>query len=265
MDWVQATVLAVLQGLTEFLPISSSAHLILVPHLFGWVDQGLSFDVAVHVGSLTAVLFYFRIQLRELTSAWWCQLRGGRGSPDSRLAWALIIATVPVVLLGGGFNDSVETYLRHPLIIAAATLIFALVLWWSDRAGARTKTLTDLTWPEAIAIGCAQAVALVPGTSRSGITMSAGLWLGLTRKEAARFSFLLSIPVILLAGVKKSLDLLAAPGPVSWLLVWWGAIVSGVMAFLCIHWFLKLIERAGVLPFVWYRIVLAVALFWIYL
>lgn len=265
MDWVQALVLAVVQGLTEFLPISSSAHLVLVPYLFGWRDQGLAFDVAVHVGSLAAVVAYFRHRLVELAQGWWRQVAGNGGSEASRLAWAVLLATIPVALVGGMFYQWIEANLRDPLVIATTTLGFALLLGWADRSGLRTRSESDITWRDIIVVGCAQALALVPGTSRAGITITAGLWMGLRRRAAARFSFLLSIPVIVLAGGRKTWDLIIAPGPVPWLLVTAGAVVSGVTALLCIHWFLILVERIGLSPFVVYRVALAVVLFWVYL
>ncbi len=264
MDWLQATLLAVIQGLTEFLPISSSAHLILLPYLFGWNDQGLAFDVAVHVGSLLAVLVYFRRQIADLALGWWAHVAAGKANGESRLAWAVLLATLPTALLGWVLHAWIEARLRTPLVIAAATLFFALLLGWADHRSARARTEYAITWRDIIVIGCAQALALVPGTSRSGITMTAALWMGLTRKAAARFSFLLSIPVIALAGGRKTYDLIVAPGAAPWMLVLFGALLSGVTAFLCIHWFLKLIERMGMQPFVVYRVILALVLFWIY-
>ncbi len=265
MEWVQAILLAIVQGLTEFLPISSSAHLVLVPHLFGWRDQGLAFDVAVHLGSLVAVLGYFRHQLVDLAQGWWRQVTGNGASEASRLAWAVLLTTIPVALVGAVFYEWIEAYLRDPLVIASTTLGFALLLGWADRSGLRTRSESDITWRDIIVVGCAQTLALVPGTSRAGITITAGLWMGLRRREAARFSFLLSIPAIALAGGRKTWDLIIAPDPVPWLLVLAGAVVSAVTAFLCIHWFLKLVERIGLSPFVVYRVILAVVLFWVYL
>lgn len=265
MDLVQAIALAVLQGLTEFLPISSSAHLILLPHLFGWSDQGLAFDVAVHVGSLVAVVTYFRTQLHQLAGAWCNQIAQGTASADSRLAWAVILATIPVVVIGGLFAEWIEQTLRSPITIAATTLVFGLVLWAADRTATHSRDEHSLVWRDVLVIGFAQALALIPGTSRSGITITAGLWMGLTRTGAARFAFLLSIPVILLAGGFQFFELTARPGPVPWRIIALGAMVSGVTAFSCIHVFLKFIERIGLTPFVVYRIMLAAVLFYIYL
>ena len=264
MDWLQTILLAALQGLTEFLPISSSAHLILLPRLVGWEDQGLAFDVAVHVGSLAAVVCYFRHQLYKLCDAWWAQVTRGQGSADARLAWAVVIATLPVMVIGAAINGGVEVLLRDPMVIAAATLLFGILLWIADRHARRVRDEYTLSWRDIVIVGCAQALALIPGTSRSGITMTAALALGLTRNAAARFSFLLSIPVILLAGVLKTVELLAAPETAPWLQILVGAAVSGITAFACIHFFLKLIERVGMTPFVVYRIVLALLLIYLY-
>jgi undecaprenyl-diphosphatase len=260
MDVLQAIVLALTQGLTEFLPISSAAHLILMPRLLGWSDQGLAFDVSVHVGTLAAVLWYFREEIRGMLRDWLRSLLVRQRVGDSRLAWAVLWGTVPVGLAGLAAANLVETHLRSPIVIALATIAFGLLLWWADRAGARQRSEHQLTWKDVLVIGCAQAVALIPGTSRSGITMTAGLMLGLTRGGAARFSFLLSIPVIILAGMLTTLELVESGNHVSWSLLWLGAAVSAVSAYLCIKLFLSLLERIGMLPFVIYRMVLGVLL-----
>lgn len=263
MDLVQTVVLALVQGLTEFLPISSSAHLILVPYVFGWTDQGLAFDVAVHVGSLLAVMTYFSRDLKAMIRAWFGNLAGGMPTPDSRLAWAVVIGTIPVVVIGPLVN-TVADHLRDPVIIAAATGFFALVLWWADGYARADHDEYGLSWRQVLVIGFAQVLALIPGTSRSGITITAGLALGLSRRAAARFSFLLSIPVILAAGSLKTYELLTLQDPTPWGAVLVGVLVSGLAAYACIHWFLKLVERIGMLPFVVYRIVLAIILLLIY-
>lgn len=261
MEWWHLLLLAALQGLTEFLPISSSAHLILLPYLFGWDDQGLAFDIAVHVGSLAAVIIYFRATLAQLTDAWWRHLAHGEVSPDSRLAWGLIAATVPVAVAGLLFSDLIGHALRNPMVIAVATLLFGLLLWVADRWATHVRDEHEMGWTRVIVIGFAQALALIPGTSRSGITMTAGLALGLTRSAAARFSFLLSIPVIVLAGGHRTWQLLEQPAPVAWGVLLAATLVSGATAWTCIHFFLKWIERVGMTPFVIYRIVLAIVLF----
>ena len=264
MDIIQIIVLALVQGLTEFLPISSSAHLILVPFITDWPDQGLAFDVAVHVGTLTAVVTYFRKEINKMFFAWFSSLKG-KHSEDSKLAWAVLIGTVPVGLVGLLFKDVIGEHLRTPLVIAATTIIFGLLLWYADWSGKRNRDEHSLSWKDIIVIGCAQAIALIPGTSRSGITITAGLMLGLTAQASARFSFLLSIPVIVLAGGVETLDYLkvAEMNDMNDLIV--GAVISAVSAYMCIHFFLKLLESVGMTPFVVYRLILGVVLLSFYL
>ncbi|HXH02754.1 MAG TPA: undecaprenyl-diphosphate phosphatase [Candidatus Competibacteraceae bacterium] len=260
MDLPQIVILALIQGFTEFLPISSSAHLILVPNLFGWPDQGLAFDIAAHVGTLSAVLWFFRHELAALIRAWLGSLTGRGLSIEARLAWGVIIGTVPVGLAGLLFKDQVEHLLRSPWVIAGASILFGLVLWWADVSGRRQRDERTLRWSDVLIIGMAQAVALIPGTSRSGITMTAGLALGLTREASARFSFLLSIPVIALAGALETLDLVQQPQAVHGSELLLGALLSGLSAYLCIYALLKLLGRIGMLPFVIYRVLLGVVL-----
>ena len=262
MEWLQVLVLAAVQGLTEFLPISSSAHLVLVPVLTGWPDQGLAFDVAVHVGSLAAVLVYFR---RDFMSMLRDGLRrprdaGGRG----RLGWMVVIATIPVGVTGLAVDAGLSESLRNPLVIAVATIGFGLALLVAERAGAKDRRVQSIAIRDAIVIGCAQAIALVPGTSRSGITMTAGLLVGLTPAASARFSFLLSAPVILMAGGYKSLQLAAGVSDTHWSPLIVGALVAGVCAYACIHAFLRLVARIGFAPFVAYRLVLGTVLLWLF-
>ena len=264
MDWLQIFVLSIVQGLTEFLPISSSAHLILVPVFTDWDDQGLVFDVALHIGSLSAVVLYFRHELVGMTTSW-CRSVAGHGTDDeARLAWWVILATIPVGLAGLAFKDPIEVVMRSPLVIAGGLIVFGLLLAYADwrRRGRRSEY--RLTWRDALWIGLAQALALIPGTSRSGITMTAGLLLGLNREGAARFSFLLSIPVIVLAGGLEILHLAGAAVPVDWGALIMGALLSGISAYLCIHFFLVFIKRIGMQPFVVYRLVLGVALLWLF-
>ena len=240
MDTIQIIVLALVQGLTEFLPVSSSAHLILVPLITGWQDQGLAFDVAVHVGTLTAVVLYFRKEIGKMFLAWIDSLKGNH-SEDSRLAWGVLIGTIPVGIAGLLFKDFIAGNLRTELVIATTTILFGLLLWYADWSGKRNRNEYTLSWKDIIIIGCAQAIALIPGTSRSGITITAGLMLGLTAQAAARFSFLLSIPVIVLAGGMETLDYLevANAGDSNDLI--YGALISAFSAYLCIHYFLKLL------------------------
>lgn len=261
MDFLQILILALVQGVTEFLPVSSSAHLILVPILTGWQDQGLAFDVAVHVGTLAAVVLYFRRELSKMTFSWLGSVTGRGMDADAKLAWAVLLGTIPVGLCGLLFKDLIEEHLRHPYVLATTTLLFALLLWWAD---ARTRGERDeysIGWLDILFIGLAQALALIPGTSRSGATMTAALFLGLSRQAAARFSFLLSIPVIVLAGGLSTLDYLETASIDDMQPLMLGALLSGVSAYFCIHYFLKLLEKIGMMPFVIYRIVLAVFLF----
>jgi undecaprenyl-diphosphatase len=265
MDILQIIALALLQGLTEFLPISSSAHLILVPQIVeGWQDQGLAFDVAVHVGTLSAVVLYFRRDITPMAQDWMRSLTSRQQTVNSRLAWAVLFGTIPVGLAGLLFKNFVETELRSPVVIAAATILFGLVLWWADAKGKRNRDEHSITWVDVLIIGCAQALALIPGTSRSGATMTAGLIMGLSRQAAARFSFLLSIPVITLSGLLVTKDLIEQSAPVDWWALVFGTTLAGVTAYLCIHYFLKLLDRIGMLPFVIYRLVLGVVLFFLF-
>lgn len=260
MELIQIIVLAVVQGITEFLPISSSAHLILVPVLSGWQDQGLAFDVAVHLGSLVAVVWYFRRELNAMSADWLRSVQRRELVGESRLAWAVLWGTVPAGLAGLLLGDLIETHLRSPLVIAWATIGFGVLLWVADRHGRRRRSEQTLTWRDVLVIGVAQALALIPGTSRSGITMTVGLMLGLTREAAARFSFLLAVPLILLASAYQSLALARSTVPVDWTGFLLGIVLSAVAAYACIHYFLKLIQRIGMFPFVVYRLLLGALL-----
>jgi len=258
MDSLQAVVLAIVQGLSEFLPVSSSGHLILVPHFFGWSDQGLAFDVAMHVGTLIALVAYFRTQLFAMARAWFGSFAGGGMTPDARLAWCIVVGTVPVGVIGLLFGGLIEQSLRNPLFVAATLSGFGLLMWIADRLAAQRRDEYSVGWRDAILIGCAQALALMPGTSRSGITMTMARSLGLTRGAAARFSFLLAVPGIAMAGGYELLQLLEAPdGSVDWTMMGLGLAVSAVTGYLCIHWLLRIIGRIGLAPFALYRFALA--------
>lgn len=265
IDWYQAVLLAILQGLTEFLPISSSAHLVIPSLLLGWQDQGLAFDVAVHVGTLSAVVFYYRQDITRMVVAWLRSLAGGPATEESRLVWYLALATVPVGVVGLAAGDYIESDLRNLPVIATTTLVFGILLGVADRYARRTGGGRTLTLSTALAIGFAQALAPVPGVSRSGVTITAALFLGMDRQGAARFSFLLSIPVIASAGALKGFELLQGSNQFSWWLLALGASVSGVTAYLCIALFLRLLDRLGLMPFVYYRVILAVVLYYLWL
>ena len=259
MDFFQIAFLAIIQGLTEFLPISSSAHLILPSAVLGWPDQGLAFDVAVHVGSLAAVLWYFRHDVRVLIIHWSKNVTGGSSTPESRLGWQLILATIPAGLTGLLLGDFIETHLRSIAVIAATTILFGILLGAADIYSRRSRVLTEFTWRSALFVGIAQAIALIPGTSRSGITITAALALGFDRAAAARFSFLMAIPIIVLSGGYKMLQLTKLEH-VPWFDIALGTVLSGIAAYLCIHLFLTWINRIGMLPFVVYRLLLGAVL-----
>ncbi len=257
MDTLQIIILALVQGLTEFLPISSSAHLILAPILMGYEDQGLAFDVAVHLGSLLAVSAYFRNELAEMLRDFITSFGpNGVATNNSRLAWMIIVATLPIMVVGKLLYPYIQTDLRSTFVIAVTTLLFGFLLLWADRSGEKKRDEFSISWKDALFIGGLQAIALIPGTSRSGITITGALILGLNRQAASRFSFLLSIPTILMSGALVTMDLVEQPQIIDWYSLMLGAILSCVAAYLCIHYFLKLIERLSMLPFVLYRLVL---------
>lgn len=259
MDLLHIIVLALIQGITEFLPISSSAHLILPKELLGWPDQGLAFDVAVHVGTLAAVVVYFRQEVGQLITGWFSSVTGQGTNDFGRLAWYIGLGTIPAGLVGLLLGDLVEAHLRSIAVIAATTIVFGLLLAYADIRCSGSMTLAKMTITMALVIGAAQAVALIPGTSRSGITITAALLLGFSRTDAARFSFLLSIPVILLGGGLKGLELLEQD-QVNWLDIILGTVISGISAYLCIHYFLSFINKMSMMPFVVYRLVLGAVL-----
>ncbi|MBE9562020.1 MAG: undecaprenyl-diphosphate phosphatase [Proteobacteria bacterium] len=264
MDILHIIILAILQGLTEFLPISSSGHLILLPQIINWKDQGLAFDVAVHVGSLLAVLLYFRHDLKLLLTSWLLSCKTKQLTNESKLVWAIGFGTIPVGLVGLTISMyGWEEQLRSPIIIASTTILFGLLLWLADMSGNKRRDEFSLTWKDVLLIGLAQAIALIPGTSRSGITMTAALFLGLNRQAAAKFSFLLAIPVIILAGASETITLLNQDTIVDWNVLWLAVIFSALSAYLCIKIFINLLDRIGMLPFALYRLGLGgVLLFW---
>lgn len=263
MDSLHIFVLSIVQGLTEFLPISSSAHLILIPRLLQWPDQGLVFDVAVHIGSLIAVIYYFRHEVRRMLVSWTRSLAGAPADQDSLLAWWVIIGTIPAVLVGFFLQGVIVEHLRSPLVIASASIGFGLLLWVADHQAERIRSEFELNLKDVLIIGCFQMLALIPGTSRAGITITAGLFLGLTRKAAARFSFLLAMPVIVASGALQTFRMLTEVSPISWLDLLLGVILSAISAAICIHFFLRLIDKTGMLPFVIYRVLLGILILWL--
>ncbi|MFQ5634241.1 MAG: undecaprenyl-diphosphate phosphatase [Gammaproteobacteria bacterium] len=265
MDLIEASLLALVQGLTEFLPISSSAHLILAPRLLGWADQGLAFDVAVHLGTLMAVLWFFHDEVWAIACAWFASLTGREHDrDDARLAWGILIASIPAFTAGFFFEAAIETRLRAPLVIATATAVFGVLLWVADLHKKEISDEHQVGIGVALLIGIAQAMALIPGTSRSGITITAGLALGLSRRAAARLSFLLAMPAIAGAALLRSAELALSPAPVDWLPMLLGLGVAAGSSYVCIKVFLGAIERIGMLPFMIYRLLLAGYLFWVF-
>ncbi|MFW1545498.1 undecaprenyl-diphosphate phosphatase [Vibrio parahaemolyticus] len=261
MSYFEAFILALIQGLTEFLPISSSAHLILPSAIFGWADQGLAFDVAVHVGTLMAVVIYFRHEVITLFRALFASIFKGDRSKEAKLAWMIVIATIPACVFGLLMKDVIEVYLRSAYVIATTTIVFGLLLWWVDKNAELVADEYQTGWKKAVFIGIAQALAMIPGTSRSGATITAALYLGFTREAAARFSFLMSIPIITLAGSYLGMKLVTSGEPVHVGFLLTGILTSFISAYICIHFFLKMISRMGMTPFVIYRLILGVGLF----
>ncbi len=258
----EAIFLGIVQGITEFLPISSSAHLIVIPWMFGWqgtLIDSLNFDVALHAGTLVAILAYFWRDWLDLLRKF---LTGfGDGSwrtGEGRLVWFIVLATIPAGVLGMKYEHVVEESFRNPVLIAASLTVFSLVIWIADRFMPRTDSMDKMTLGRALFIGCAQALALVPGVSRSGSTITAGLFAGFTRESAARFSFLLSTPVIAGAAVLKLHKLHLAPGEAGPFAA--GALFSAVVGYLSIKFLLTYLNRNSLNLFVWYRLALAAAI-----
>lgn len=247
----EAVILGILQGLGEFLPISSSAHLVLTPWFLGWSDPGLTFDVALHLGTLVAVVVYFWRDLVKLAVA----LPRPR-TPDGKLAWLLLIGAIPGGIAGVLFDDLAEQAFRNPLLIALTLSLMGLVLYAADRWGPQARTERDLGIVDALAIGVAQAVAIVPGVSRSGMTIAVARWRGLERAAAARFSFLLGTPLIAGAAVFKLRHLLGEPGVFTGPFMA-GIIVAAVVGALSIAFLMRYLQRAGLGVFVIYRLLLA--------
>jgi len=257
MTEMQVIILAIVQGLTEFLPISSSGHLVLVPVFFGWTDQGLAFDVAVHFGSLIAVMLFFRKDILALLHGSVQVLGGNVVTTEARMALGIALGTIPAALAGLMFVDWIEANLRSPAVIVVTLSGYAILMILADRLGRRNRNISDIRIKDAMLIGVAQALALVPGTSRSGVTITAAMALGFERQDAARFSFLLAVPVILLASVYSLIGLLRTEATVPWGQLAIGVVVSAIVAYLSIEFFMRFVSRIGLLPFAIYRMILA--------
>ena len=260
MTLIQIVVLSIIQGLTEFLPISSSAHLILGDRLFGWPEEGVVFDTAVHFGTLAAVVFYFRAELWRMARACLGRATAPIDVQRRRLSGLILLASVPVLAVAWLASGWIELYLRDIRVIAWATLGFGLLLWWADARGPRDLPLERLGGKGAMVVGVAQVLSLIPGTSRSGITITAGRLLGLDAADAARFSFLLSIPVIAAAGAYGALRVAGGESRIDWAEFALGAGLAAFTGWICIAAFLALVRRIGLVPFVIYRLALGAVL-----
>ncbi len=251
MTTLQAIILGLVQGLGEFLPISSSAHLVLVPWLFKWEDPGLTFDIALHLGTLIAVAIYFwKDWLRLLTKGF-----TDTKSADGRLFWYLVLATIPGALIGFVLEKHAETIFRNPLLISVMLILLGVILYWADRRGTKSISVKKITLKTSFLIGASQALAIIPGVSRSGITMTTGLLLGLTREGAARFSFLLSAPIIFGAAAVKLPHVIAHPSLITGNFII-GMVVSCITGLASIGFLLRYVQTKTFLPFAWYRFVL---------
>ncbi|MEN6461124.1 MAG: undecaprenyl-diphosphatase UppP [Syntrophomonas sp.] len=251
MTLLQSIVLGLVQGLGEFLPISSSAHLVLVPWLFKWQDPGLTFDVALHLGTLVAVVIYFFSDWLKLLIAGFSNVR----STEGKLFWYLVVSSIPGAAVGFILENKAETVFRTPLLIAIMLIVMGFILYWADQKSRKTTELENIDFSTSFLIGLSQALAIIPGVSRSGITMTTGLLTGLTRESAARFSFLLSTPIILGAALVKLPDVIANPGMISVnFLV--GMLVSCISGIASIYFLLRYVQRKSFLPFAWYRFIL---------
>ena len=262
MGLLRAVVLGLVQGITEFLPISSTAHLRIVPALLGWPDPGAAFDAIIQLGTVAAVLVYFRGDIVRLFTAWVEGLRSKApmGTTDSRLAWFVIVGTLPVVVLGFAFKHAIETSLRSLWVIAASMILLALVLAAAERIARHQRTLADLNWTDGWVIGLWQAVALIPGSSRSGTTLTGGLWRGLKREDAARYSFLLSIPATTAAGIFELRHLLRAHVPFTGSELLVGGAVAFISGMLAIGGLLRYLRTRTTAVFIVYRVALGLLL-----
>jgi undecaprenyl-diphosphatase len=269
---IQALVMGIVQGLTEFLPVSSSGHLIVVPYLLGWDDAfltSLAFSVMLHLGTLVALLVYFRSDWVRLVPAGLAAVRDRsfHDDEDRRLAWLLVSSTIPAAIVGLLFSDVIEASFRSVGLVAVTLVLGGLILLIADRFGAKSRTIEDVTFPIAIGIGAAQALALIPGISRSGISIAAGRFVGMDRESAARFAFLMATPITAGAGIFEVRKLIAGEGgvPVETLPLVVGMVAAAISGLAAIHFMLSFLRRQSLDVFVWYRFALAavVLIFWL--
>lgn len=259
MSWWEALILGIVQGLTEFLPISSSAHLSIVGQLIGNNDPGSAFTAITQIGTEAAVVLYFAKDIGRIIKKWVLALAGTvpQSDPDVRMGWLVIIGSIPIVALGLLFQDQIDSALRNLWITVAMLAGVAVLLFLADRFARHTRTLDQLTWKHGIYYGLAQSAALIPGVSRSGATISAGLAMGYTREAAARYSFLLAIPAVLGSGFYKLTDIAQDPAPVSWLPIILATVVAFAIGLAVIHWLLRYVSKNSFTIFVVYRLALA--------
>jgi undecaprenyl-diphosphatase len=262
MNIMQAIVLGAVQGVTEFLPVSSTAHLILLPWFLGWPDPGLAFDVALHIGTLVALLIFFRTEWIALVAAALRLLRGRTDDPDARMALLIIIGTIPGAIAGALFEHKVEDALRSPLVISFTLIALALVLVAAEKTGLRKRGLNETTTGDAVAVGLAQALAIVPGVSRSGVTITAGLFRNMKREAAAKFSFYLSTPIVAGAAATQMLHILKTGVTAEQMTPLVAGIVSsGVVGYAAIAFMLRYLQTHNTFLFVYYRIALGIVVF----
>lgn len=257
MGIFQAIVLGLVQGLSEFLPISSSAHLRIVPALFGWADPGAAFSAIIQLGTLAAVLVYFYHDIIKILSAWFTSLKTKIQSPESKLAWAIIYGTIPIGIIGLGLQKKIEGPFRSLYLIGASLIIFSLILAWAEKIAEQKRELKDLASNDGWWAGLAQSLAIIPGASRSGTTITGNLLLGFNRETAARFSFLLSIPSVLLSGLYELFKVrheLGSTGGTANVII--ATIISFVFGYFSIAYFLKYLKTNSTKPFIIYRLIL---------
>ena len=264
MDWLEALIMGLVQGLTEFLPISSSAHLRVVGELIGAGDPGAGFTAITQIGTETAVLIYFWKDIVRIISRWWMSLpfiskesRVKSSDPDVRMGWMIIVGSLPIAILGLLLESWIDTTFRNLWITVFMLAAFGLLLGWADRVGRRVNTLDKMTWGQAVAFGFAQALALIPGVSRSGGTITAGRLMGFTREAAARYSFLLALPAVFASGFYKAFKAFGDEQAVGWGPTILATLVAFVVGYLVIVWFLKLVTTKSFQPFVIYRLCFA--------
>lgn len=264
MDWLEAIIMGLVQGLTEFLPISSSAHLRVVAELIGAGDPGAGFTAITQIGTETAVLIYFWKDIVRIIKAWWFSLpfspastRVPSSDPDARLGWMIIVGSIPIAVLGLLLEDWIDTSFRNLWITVFMLASFGLLLGWADRVGKRVNTLDTMTWGQAVAYGFAQALALIPGVSRSGGTITAGRLMGFTREAAARYSFLLALPAVFASGFYKAYKAIGGSEGVGWAPTVLATVVAFGVGYAVIVWFLRMITKESFQPFVIYRLVFA--------